>query len=209
MSWSMPRRHQHFAECESVAIFDFLGRKAVLRAAFAAGINLRRVQPRAKLARTAHQVGMNMRFKNVRDSHARFTCRLDVNIAVRARIKYRCDSFVIVAHEIRKLGDPFRLNGFKNERHCGQSNAKQLQTSIRSTTTARAKRKSRERTRLACWIRRRAETHFSFDSDRGEDLEAVGKVREPETGFASTRDACATQKRYRTSTSTGKRWLIM
>ncbi|PYL82115.1 MAG: hypothetical protein DMF21_03145, partial [Verrucomicrobia bacterium] len=27
-----------------------------------------------------------------------------------------------------------------------------------------------------------AETHFSFDSDRGGDLETVKKVREPETG---------------------------
>src|SRR5439155_24623510 len=94
-------------------------RKAVLRAAFAAGINLRRVQPRAKLARTAHEVGMNMRLKNVRDGHAGFTRRLDVNIAVRARVKHGRDSLIIISDEIRKFSDPFRLNGFKNERHCG------------------------------------------------------------------------------------------
>src|SRR5437016_10226025 len=82
---------------------------------------------------------MNMRFKNVRDGDARFTRRLNVNIAVRARVKYRCDSFIIIADQIGKLSDPFGLNGFKNERHRRQSNAKQQQTSIRSRTTVRAK----------------------------------------------------------------------
>src|SRR5437773_3283265 len=76
---------------------------------------------------------MDMRLKNVRDRHAGFTRRLNVNIAVRARVKYRCDSFIIIAEQIGKLSDPFGLNGFKNERHRRQSNAKQLQTSIRST----------------------------------------------------------------------------
>src|SRR5438876_1093276 len=69
------------------------------------------------------------------------TCehRPHVNIALRAWIKSRCDSFIIVADQIGKLSDTFSLNGFKNERHRRQSNAKQLQTSIRSRTTARAK----------------------------------------------------------------------
>src|SRR5436190_23217394 len=80
---------------------------------------------------------MNMRFKNVRDGHAGFARRFNVNIAVRTRIKYRCESFIIDADQIRKLSDTFSLNGFKNERHRGQSNAKQLQTAIRSTSQSK------------------------------------------------------------------------
>src|SRR5260370_31376892 len=117
MSRGMPRGHQHFAKCELIAVSYLLGVEPVCCPASATGINLRRFQPCAQLARTTHQIGMNMRFKNVRDGHARFACRLDVNIAVRARIKYRGDSLIIVADEIRKLSDAFSLNGFKNERH--------------------------------------------------------------------------------------------
>jgi hypothetical protein len=60
---------------------------------------------------------MDMRLKNVRDCHARFASDFDVNIAVCAWIKYRCDSFIIVADQIGKLSDTFSLNGFENERH--------------------------------------------------------------------------------------------
>src|SRR5947208_10281908 len=76
---------------------------------------------------------MNMRFKNVRDRHAGFTRRLNVNIAVRAWIKYRCDSFIIIADQIGKLSDPFGLNGFKNERHLSRFNANRQRTSTTST----------------------------------------------------------------------------
>ena len=58
-----------------------------------------------------------MRLKNMRDCHARFARRLDVNITVCAGIKHCGNSCVIIADEIRKLGDAFCLNGFKNERH--------------------------------------------------------------------------------------------
>src|SRR5205823_7111284 len=75
----------------------------------------------------------NMRFKNVRNRHASFTRRLNVNIAVRAWIKYRCDSFIIVADQIGKLSDTFSLNGFKNERHLSRLNANRQRTSTRST----------------------------------------------------------------------------
>jgi hypothetical protein len=56
-----------------------------------------------------------MRLKNVLDGYACFARRLDVNIAVRAWIKNRRNSFIIVAHKIRKFRDAFRLDGFKNE----------------------------------------------------------------------------------------------
>src|SRR5947199_6092736 len=58
-----------------------------------------------------------MRLKNVRDGHAGLTRRLDVNIAVRARVKHSCDSFIIIADQIGKLSNAFRLDGFENERH--------------------------------------------------------------------------------------------
>src|SRR5437016_530644 len=117
MSRGVPRGHQHFAKCELIAVSYLLGVEPVLCPAFAAGINLRRFQLCAQLARTTHQIGMNMGFKNVRDDHAGFACRLDVDIAVRTPIKYRCDSFIIVADEITKLSDTFSLHGVKTERH--------------------------------------------------------------------------------------------
>jgi hypothetical protein len=111
----MPRGNYDFAECESIAIFYFLRGETVFCAAFSTGVNLRRFQSRAELARATHEVGMNMRLKNVRDGYTCFARRLDVNIAVRAWIKYRRNSFIIVAHKIRKFRDAFRLDGFKNE----------------------------------------------------------------------------------------------
>ena len=111
---SMPRRHEHFAKCKSIAIFYLLRCKSVLCAAFSTGVNFGRFKSRTKFARTTHQVGVNMRLKNVRDGHAGFTRRLDVNIAVRARVKHSCDSFIVIADQIGKLCDPFGLNSFKN-----------------------------------------------------------------------------------------------
>ena len=58
-----------------------------------------------------------MRFENMRDGDARFARHLDINIDIGSRIENRCHSFVIVAEQIRKFGDAFGLNGFKDERH--------------------------------------------------------------------------------------------
>ena len=113
--WSMPRGHQDFAKCKSIAIFYLLRCKSVFCATFSAGINLGRFESRAQFARATHEIGMNMRFKNVRDGHSGFARRLDVNIAVRAWIKYRRNSFIVVPHEIRKFCDAFRLDCFENE----------------------------------------------------------------------------------------------
>jgi hypothetical protein len=108
-------RDDYFAKFESVAILDFLGVKTVLCAALAAGVNLCRVQARAQFARATHQIGMNVRFENVRDNDAGVPRRFEINVAISSRIKDRCHSFVIVADEIRKLSDSFSLNCFKNE----------------------------------------------------------------------------------------------
>jgi len=91
--------------------------EAVLGAALVARKNLRRFNTRTQLARTAHQVGVNMRLKNMRNRETCFARHIDVNIAVRSRIENRGDAFVIISDKIRKLGDAFGLNGFENERH--------------------------------------------------------------------------------------------
>jgi hypothetical protein len=51
----------------------------------------------------------------MRDNDAGVPRRFNVNVAISSRIKDRRYSFVIVAHEIRKLSDPFSLNGFKDK----------------------------------------------------------------------------------------------
>jgi hypothetical protein len=58
---------------------------------------------------------MNVGFENMRDNDACIPRRFNVNVAISSRIKDRRHSFIIVTDEIRKLGDPFSLNGFKNE----------------------------------------------------------------------------------------------
>src|SRR5215469_15789530 len=117
MPWSMPRRHDYFAKCETVAVFDFLRLKTVLCTAFPARVNPGGLKSRAQLARTAHQIGVNVRLKDVCDGDAGFAGSLYVNIAVRARIEHSSNPLVIVADEIRQLCDTFCLNGLKNERH--------------------------------------------------------------------------------------------
>src|SRR5262244_575466 len=97
MPWRVASRYDHFAKLKSVAIFDFFGVKTVLCPALAAGVNLCSFQSRAEFARTADQIGMNMGFENVRDTDACLPCRLNVNVAIGSRIKYRSHSFVIVA----------------------------------------------------------------------------------------------------------------
>src|SRR6266487_5532211 len=153
---------------------------------------------------------MNMRFKNLRDSHAGFARRFNVNIAVRTRIKYRCDSFIIVADQIRKLSDTFSLNGFKNERHRGQSNAKQLQTSIRSTLQSKlwgaqaasllfsaACRKALERSSPKLFF-------ATLECRRQAADDCRFATTNPSCGGLA---ACAPQKTHRTWTVTGSKWL--
>src|SRR5438093_1859396 len=137
---------------------------------------------------------MNMRFKNVRDCHAGFTRRLNVNIAVRAWVKHRRDSFVIVTHEIGKLSDTFSLNGFENERH-----ARELTRSDGELQQdRRCSRNSGEHRLPACCFRQPAEKLLNVHL---------------QSFFATLDDcrlaACAPQKTHRTWTVIGRRWLIM
>jgi hypothetical protein len=53
----------------------------------------------------------------MRDSEPRFARHLNINLNVGSRIEDRSDTFVVVAEQVRKFGDAFGLNCFKNERH--------------------------------------------------------------------------------------------
>src|SRR5262245_11842827 len=114
MPRSMPRRDEHFAKRETIAVFYSLRSKAVLGAPFSTGINLRRFKTRAKLARTADQIGMDMRFKDMRDSEPGFARHLNIDLNVSSRIENRSDSFVVVTKQVRKFSDAFGLNCFEN-----------------------------------------------------------------------------------------------
>src|SRR5262249_57884873 len=105
MPWRVTGLYDHFAKLKSVAIFDFFGVKTVLCPALGAGVNLCSFQSRAEFARTANQIGMNMGFENVGNTDACQPRRFNVHVAISSRIKYRRNSFVIVADQIRKLSD--------------------------------------------------------------------------------------------------------
>ena len=117
MTGGVTRRDQCFAERETIAVFHLLMFELVLRTALVTHVNLRGVDPRAKFARTAHQIGVNVRFENMRDRHLRLTRHVDVNVAIRSRIEDRGDAFFVVAQKIRKLSDAFGLDRFEDERH--------------------------------------------------------------------------------------------
>ena len=63
----------------------------------------------------------------------------------------------------------------------------------------------RERTRLECWFRRRAETIFASITTKVMERRIQRKIRDREDALASTRDACAPQcyfaSSYRYSTN--------
>ena len=100
MPRSMPCRDEHFAKRETIAVSYFFRSKAVLGPAFSTGINLRRFKTRAKLARTADQIGMDMRLEDMRDSEPGFACHLNINLNVSSRIENRSDSFVVVTNQV-------------------------------------------------------------------------------------------------------------
>jgi hypothetical protein len=60
---------------------------------------------------------MNMRLEDMRDSEPRFACHLNVNLNIGSRIENRSHTFVVVAKQVRKFGDAFRLNRFEDKRH--------------------------------------------------------------------------------------------
>src|SRR6266404_4240809 len=91
------RRDQCFAERETVAVLQSLMFKLVFRTALVTHINIRGIEPRAELARTTDEIGVNMRFENVRDRYLRLTRHVDVNVAIRSRVEDRGDPLFVIA----------------------------------------------------------------------------------------------------------------
>src|ERR1700757_157223 len=92
MPRSMPRCDEHLAKRETIAVFYFFRPKAVLGASFSTGIDPGRFKTRAKLARTADQIGVDMRFEDMRDSEPGFARHLNINFNVGSRIENRSHS---------------------------------------------------------------------------------------------------------------------
>ena len=111
------RRDQRFAERELIAVFHFLLIEAIARAAFVTDKNLGRFDPRAKLARAAHQICVNVCFENMRNGNIFLPRKIEIDFHVNPRIENRGDTLLIVANQIRERGDAFCLHTLKNERH--------------------------------------------------------------------------------------------
>src|SRR6184192_3584814 len=117
MTRSMPRRHDHFAERETVAILYLFWLKAVLCASLSAGVNLRRIQSRTQFARTAHKIRVNMRLENVCDREPSFARHVHIDIDICSWIEHCSHSLVIIADQVREFCDPFCLNCLEHQRH--------------------------------------------------------------------------------------------
>src|ERR1700740_3072865 len=82
MSWRVPRRHYDVAKSETIAVLDLFVLKSVVGTAFMTPENFFGFTPRAYCAGATHEIGVNMRFKNVRDREPRFPRHVDVNVAI-------------------------------------------------------------------------------------------------------------------------------
>ena len=60
---------------------------------------------------------MNVRLKNVCNRNVFLARKIEININVGARIENRAYSLLIIADEIRDLGQAFRFDRLKYERH--------------------------------------------------------------------------------------------
>src|SRR5262249_5971408 len=97
MPRGMPGCDQYFAKFEAIAALYFFGPKAVLSATFSTRVDLRGFKTRAKLARTADQIGMNMRLENVRNSESCFAGHVNIDVDIGSRIENCSYSFIVVA----------------------------------------------------------------------------------------------------------------
>src|SRR5205807_1756825 len=111
------RRENERTEDKFVAVLHRLARKPVLGAALAAGINLRGARAVGQLARTAHEIGVDVRFENVRDRDAALSRQLEVNLNIRAWVDDCGGALFIIADQVGDCGDAIGENAFKDERH--------------------------------------------------------------------------------------------
>ena len=77
--------------------FKRFGIESVARAAFVARENLGRIDSRAQFTRAAHEIGVDVRFKNVRDRNLLLARQLDILLDIRRRIENRRDARAVVA----------------------------------------------------------------------------------------------------------------
>ena len=115
VSRGMPRRDHRVAERKRVAVLYRFSIEAVARPTVVAGEDFGRVHPRAEFAGSAHQVGVDVRFKDVRDREIIFPRHLEVFVDVRRRIENRRHSGAVVSHEVGELRDAVSLYAFENK----------------------------------------------------------------------------------------------
>ena len=78
-----------------------------------AGEDLRRVDPGTEFSRTAHQIGVDMRFENVGNRNVLLPRQLYVFIDIRRRIENSRDARAVISKKIRQLCDSFGFNAFE------------------------------------------------------------------------------------------------
>ena len=98
-----------------VAVFYVLMFEPILRGTFVAEINFGGLNPAVQFPGAADQISMNVGLENMRDRDVLRARHLNVNIHVRSRIEDGGDTFLIISNQVRKRGQAFRLNGFKDQ----------------------------------------------------------------------------------------------
>jgi len=73
--------------------------------------------PRAEFACATDEVGVDVRLKNMRDRHLFFTREIKIAVHVSSRVNDCGNACGVIADQIRKLGEAFRVDAFKDEGH--------------------------------------------------------------------------------------------
>ncbi len=110
----MARGDKNRTEIELIASLHLLMRESVLRTTLVTEIDFGGLNPAAQFPRAADQIGMNVGLENVCDRDVLCARYLNVDLNVRSRIEDCGDTFLIISDQIRKRGQTFRLNGFKD-----------------------------------------------------------------------------------------------
>src|SRR5438309_10542092 len=114
MAGRVPRGDENGAKIELIAVLHLLVLESILRATLVAEIDFGGLNPAAQFPRAADQIGMNVGLENVCDRDVLCARYLNVDLNVRSRIEDCGDTFLIISDQIRKRGQTFRLNGFKD-----------------------------------------------------------------------------------------------
>ena len=110
----MARGDKNRTEIELIASLHLLMRESVLRTTLVTEIDFGGLNPAAQFPRAADQIGMNVGLENVCDRDVLCARYFNVDLNVRSRIEDCGHTFLIISDQIRKRGQTFRLNGFKD-----------------------------------------------------------------------------------------------